>query len=72
MDKISVEAMYKNMFKDYPEICGVNEICNMLGFGSTKVYQLVQSGKLQKIPHSRTIKVAKATIIDFVLQSAQK
>ena len=46
--------------------------CEILGYGKKKVYQLIKEGQLKKIPCGRTIKVAKATIIDFVLQCAQK
>lgn len=56
----------------YPEILEVKDLCEILGYGKKKIYQLVKEGQLKKIPCGRTIKVAKVTVIDFVLQCAQK
>ena len=70
-DKISVNTAYSLMFSNYPEIVGINDICKMLNIGRTKAYQLVKSGVLKQIPCGRAIKVAKITVIDYVLQSAQ-
>ena len=72
MDSIPLEVVYKNMYSEYPEILEVKDLCEILGYGKKKVYQLIKEGQLKKIPCGRTIKVAKATIIDFVLQCAQK
>lgn len=72
MDSISLEVVYKNMYSEYPEILEVKDLCEILGYGKKKIYQLDKEGQLKKIPCGRTIKVAKATVIDFVLQCAQK
>lgn len=72
MDSIPLEVVYKNMYSEYPEILEVKDLCEILGYGKKKVYQLIKEGQLKKIPCGRTIKVAKATVIDFVLQCAQK
>lgn len=58
--------------KEYPDIVGVQEICKMLGIGETKAYRMINDGTLRRIPCSRTHKVAKITVIDYVLQCAQK
>jgi excisionase family DNA binding protein len=70
-NKMSSETAYNSLFRDYPDIVGVKEICKMLGLGSKKVYQLIQDEKIKKIPCGRNIKVAKVSVIDYVLQSAQ-
>lgn len=72
MDSIPLEVVYKNMYSEYPEILEVKDLCEILGYGKKKVYQLIKEGQLKKIPCGRTIKVAKATVIDFVLQCSQK
>lgn len=68
---ISVNTAYSLMFKSYPEVVGISDICKMLNIGKNKAYQLVNSGILKRIPCSREIKVAKITVINYVLQSAQ-
>ena len=70
-DTISVNTAYSMMFRNYPEIVGITDICKMLNIGINKAYQLVNSGVLKRIPCSREIKVAKITVINYVLQSAQ-
>lgn len=70
-NKMSSETAYNSLFRNYPDIVGVKEICKMLGLGSKKVYQLIQDEKIKKIPCGRNIKVAKVSVIDYVLQSAQ-
>ncbi len=72
MNTISTQTAYKLMFSSYSEIVGINDLCKMLNIGRTKAYQLVNNGVLKRIPCSREIKIAKVTVIDFVLQSTQE
>ena len=60
-----------SLFAHYPEVLGVKDISLMLGVSTGIVYQLVKDGTLQRIPCSHTIKVAKISLINYVLQSAQ-
>ena len=46
-------------------------ISKMLGLHPNKVYELIKEGVLPKIPCCRHIKVAKISVIKYVLQSAQ-
>ena len=61
----------ETLFSDYPEIVTVKEISEMLGLHSNKVYELIKEGVIPKIPYCRHIKVAKISVIKFILQSAQ-
>ena len=72
MDMIDTSALYGNMYKEYPEIVGTKQICKMLNINEKRVYDLIKSGKLPRIPCSRTVLVAKIFIIKYVLQSAQE
>lgn len=64
--------LYQNMYSEYPELLEVKDLCQILGYERKKVYQLIKDEQLKKIPCGRKIKVAKATVIAFVIQSAQK
>ncbi len=68
---ISVNTAYSLMFKGYPAVVGIADLRKMLNIGKSKAYQLVNSGILKRIPCSREIRVAKITVINYVLQSAQ-
>lgn len=48
MDSIPLEVVYKNMYSEYPEILEVKDLCEILGYGKKKIYQLVKKGQLKK------------------------
>lgn len=72
MDNADDSVLFENLFKDYPEIVGTKQICKMLNVNEKCVYELIKSGKLTRIPCSRTILVAKVFVIKYVLQCAQE
>lgn len=63
------KSAYIEMYKDYPDIVGADEICEMLNIGKKKVYEMVKSHKLEAIPCSRSIKVPKIVIIEYLLRN---
>ena len=70
-EKLLSDTAYDTMFSNYPEIVTVKDISNMLGLHYNKVYDLIKEGIIPKIPCCRHIKVAKISVIKYVLQSAQ-
>ena len=58
----------KSMFTEYPDVVGIKEVCKMLGIDRDKAYQLVNTGELMKIPCSRSIKVPKLSVIEYILR----
>ena len=56
------------MFSEYPDVVNVKEVSRMLGIGRDKVYKLVKTGEIQKIPCTRSIKVPKANVIEYILR----
>lgn len=58
----------REMFKDFPDVVGVEGLCQMLGgIGKNLGYQLLRERKIPHIRVGRTIKIAKPDIINFVL-----
>lgn len=58
----------REMFKDFPDVVGVEGLCQMLGgIGKNLGYQLLRERKVPHIRVGRTIKIAKPDIINFVL-----
>ena len=56
------------------DFCVYDDIRDKLiarGINKKRAYQLIHSGKIPRIPCSRTILVAKVFVINYVLQSAQ-
>ena len=48
MDSIPLEVVYKNMYSEYPEILEVKDLCEILGYGKKKVYQLSRKDNSKK------------------------
>ena len=69
MDEKIIKA-YRMMFREYPDVVDVNQLCEMLGMGYKSVCRLVKSGKIKRLPDCRKIKVAKAEVIHYVLHNA--
>ena len=72
MRKNKTKDMYRMLFRGYPDVVTVKEVCSMLNLGEKKVYQLIKTKQLTKLPCGRINKITKASVISFVLQSAQE
>lgn len=68
-NKIAISSTYTAMFKDYPDVVGIKELCEMLGIGRNKAYSLIKEEKIKAIPCSRKIKVPKIAVIDYLLRN---
>lgn len=60
---------YKNLFTAYSDVLNVSEVAKMLGIGKPAVYNLIHEGKLKTIPCGRRFRVAKITVIEYLLSS---
>ena len=68
-NNITTTEMYSIMFKDYPDVVGVKELSKMLGLCNKKVYELIRSGLIPIIPCGKVYKVAKISVIEYMLNS---
>ena len=54
--------------RKYPPVLTVKQVCEILNFGTTKVYGMISSGEIRRIEKSgRHIRVLKADVIDFLI-----
>ena len=44
---------YKNIFSDYPDVVGVDDLTHMLNIGKNKAYELINQNKIQSIKIGR-------------------
>ena len=65
------DDIYRTMFADYPDIVGVDQLCEMLDLKYKTVCKFVIEGKIPRMPDGRKIRVAKIEVINYVLQRAQ-
>lgn len=60
----------RDMFRDFPDVVGIDQICLMLGgVGRRTVTALLKNKKIPYIRIGREYKVAKPDVISFVLNS---
>ena len=60
--------IYKTMFKDYPDVVNVEQMCEMLGGMSTKTaYRLLRSGSIKSILTGRRYRIPKVYILELSL-----
>ena len=58
----------ENKLRKYPPVLTVKEVCEILHFGTTKVYGMIGTGEIRRIEHSgRHIRVLKADVIEFLI-----
>jgi len=59
---------YSAIFKDYPDVVDVNELCQMLGGISKKLaYRLLTSNQIQSVKIGRTYKIPKVFIVEYLV-----
>lgn len=67
MNDISTVEAYEIIFKNFPDVVGVEEVSKMLGICNKKVYRLIKEGDIPIIPCCRSYKMAKLHIIEYML-----
>ena len=71
MKNTTTAEAYEIIFKDFPDVVGVEEVGKMLGICNKKVYRLIKDGKIPIIPCCRTYKMAKLHIIEYLLNNSK-
>jgi excisionase family DNA binding protein len=64
---VDINEAYQLIFKDYPDVLGVKDVIQMLGIGKPKVYKLIHEGKLKVIPCGRYFRIAKISLLQYLL-----
>lgn len=58
---------YRSMFTGYPDVIGVDELCQMLGGVSKKLaYQILRQNAIEHLKIGRTYKIPKINVIRYL------
>lgn len=57
------------MFDNYPDVVGVDELCEMLKIGKNSAYRLINDKKILSIRIGRIIKIPKKYIVEFCVNN---
>ena len=53
------------MFRGYPDVVDIKQLCEMLNIGKNTAYELIHSGKLKYVKIGRQIRISKREIIKY-------
>ncbi len=59
----------KEIFADYPDVVGIDELTKMLHIGRNKAYELVNSNTIQCVKVGRKHIIPKFRVIEFLENS---
>ena len=66
------EDAYKLMFRDYPDIVNIEQLCEMLGGISIKTgYRLLKSGAIKSFIVARRYRIPKINIFEYMSAAQQ-
>lgn len=64
---MKVQDAYKIMFRDYPDIVTIEQMCKMLGGISTKTgYRLLKDGTIKNFVVGRRYRIPKLYILEYL------
>lgn len=64
---MKAQDAYKIMFRDYPDVVTIEQMCEMLGGISTKTgYRLLKDGKIKSFVVGRRYRIPKLYIFEYL------
>lgn len=58
------------IFTQYPDMMTIADLRSALGIGRTKAYELVSSGELCSFRVGKTIRIPKASVLDYIVEKS--
>ena len=55
------------MFRNYPDVLSIEEMCAALNIGKNTAYQLIKDGDLKSIRIGKVHKIPKVWLVEYVL-----
>lgn len=62
----------RQMFRKYPDVVTIPQVCEMLGVSRNYAYLLVKQEKLIRLDLGRIVRVTKSSVIELKEKSLQK
>lgn len=60
------ETIEMGLFKDYPDVLSVKEVCQALQIGRVGVYKLLEAGEIYSFRIGKIYKIPKDSLITYV------
>lgn len=67
-EDMKLSDAYRLMFREYPDIVTVPQLCEMLGgIGKKEAYRLLHSGKIEYLNDGKGFKIPKMCVLAYLL-----
>ena len=64
---------YKTLFKEYPDVVDVRQLCQMLGgIGVQTAYKLLNSGEIKSLNIGKGYKIPKIFVLEYLTSPSEK
>lgn len=66
MERVNFEDVYNNVFKKFPDVLSVNQLCEVLHLSKPSVYKLLESGELKSLRVGAKYKIPKVYVMEYM------
>jgi excisionase family DNA binding protein len=63
---MEAQEVYKNVFREYPDVLNVQQVSAILGVSAKTVYRLVNQGSLDSLKIGRAFRIPKVNVMRYV------
>jgi len=72
MNNLKPYKAYHFMFKDFPDVVNIKEMCEMLGkIGVKTAYELIQDKQIKAFKIGREYRIPKICVIEYLLDNGK-
>lgn len=64
--EVSTHEIFRQVFKEYPDVLDVKQVSNLLGISTKTVYKLINSETLPCLKVGREFRVLKVTVMKYM------
>ena len=69
--RIPQEELYRTMFREFPDVMSLKEVCKILGVSTKTGYKLIATGQLHALKVGRSYRVPKIYLFTYLCKDNQ-
>ena len=69
--RVQQEDLYRMMFREYPDVMSLKEVCKILGVSTKTGYKLIAEGQLHAIKVGRSYRIPKVYLFTYLCRDYQ-
>ena len=64
--ELCTQDIYKNVFKEYPDVLDAKQVSTLLGVSTKVVYRLLRDGSIVSLKIGREFRVPKVNVMKYI------